>query len=113
MLTIYHNTRCKKSRAGLEYIQKKGLDYKIVEYLKFPLTKDELKNIIQKLNVKPFNLIRTQEAIYKSDFKGKEFTDDEWVDILIQHPKLLQRPIVVNNNKAVLGQPAEEIEKIL
>jgi len=110
MLKIYHNPRCKKSRAGLQFIKDKTSDFEIVEYLKNPINESELKELLMKLNKKPLEMIRTQEAIYKSDFKGKNFTDNEWVKIMIENPKLIKRPIVVKNNKAVWGDPAEELE---
>ncbi len=110
MFTIYHNPRCKKSRAGLQYLQSKTDDIKIVEYLKNPLTEAELKDLLAKLNKKPFEMIRTQEAVYKQNFKGKNFTDDEWIKIMVENPKLIKRPIVVKGNKAVWGDPAEELE---
>ena len=113
MLKIYHNPRCKKSRAGLQYLKDKGLEPEIVEYLKNPLTKDDLKNLLMKLNKSAFEMIRTQEAIYKQQFKGKNFNEDEWITIIIENPKLLKRPIVEIEHAAVWGNPAEEIEKVL
>ncbi len=110
MYTIYHNPRCKKSRAGLKYVQERTDDYEIVEYLKNPLTEKELETLLMKLNKKPQEMIRTQEDIYKKQFKGKEFTDHEWVKIMVENPKLIKRPIVVKGNKAVWGDPAEELE---
>jgi len=112
MYTIYHNPRCKKSRAGLQFLKDKNADFTVVEYLKNPLTQQEFKTLLAKLNLKPFEIVRTQEAIYKSDFKGKNFTDDEWVKIILENPKLIKRPIVVKDNKAVWGDPAENIEKL-
>ncbi len=112
MITIYHNPRCKKSRAGLEYLKNKGVEFTIREYLKEPLTEEELKDLLVKLNKKPLEMIRTQEAVYKQNFKGKEFTDDEWIKIIVENPKLLKRPIVVKDNKAVWGDPAENIEEL-
>ncbi len=112
MVTIYHNPRCKKSRAGMQFLQSKTDDFKIVEYLKNPLTEAELKDILMRLNKKPQEMIRTQEAVYKQNFKGKNFTDDEWVKIMIEYPKLIKRPIVVNGSKAVWGDPVEEIEAL-
>ena len=112
MITIYHNPRCKKSRAGLEYLKNKGVDFQIRQYLKEPLTEEELKDLLMKLNKKPQEMIRTQEAVYKQNFKGKEFTDDEWVKIIVENPKLLKRPVVVKDHKAVWGDPAENIEEL-
>ena len=110
MYTVYHNPRCRKSRAGLEYVKNKTSDVEVVEYLKNPLSEADLKMLLAKLNKKPLEMIRTQEAIYKSDFKGKNFTDEEWVKIMVANPKLIKRPIVVKNNKAVWGDPPEEID---
>lgn len=110
MYPVYHNPRCKKSRAGLEYVKSKTDDFEVIEYLKNFLTEDELKKLLMKLNKKPLEMIRTQEAIYRSDFKGRNFTDDEWIKIMVENPKLIKRPIVVKNNKAVWGDPPEEID---
>lgn len=113
MFKIYHNPRCKKSRAGLQYLQEKGIEPEIVEYLKKPLSVEDIKDMLVRLNKKPKEIIRTQEAIYKSNFKGKNFTDDEWVKILVEHPKLISRPIVVKGPKAVIGDPATEIDVLI
>jgi len=110
MYTVYHNPRCKKSRAGLQFVKDRTEDFQIIEYLKTPLTEDDLKLIFMQLNKKPQEMVRTQEAIYKSNFKGKNFTDEEWIKIIVENPKLLKRPIVVKGNKAVWGDPAEELE---
>jgi len=110
MFTIYHNTRCKKSRAGLQHLQSRTNDIEVVEYLKNPITEDVLKDLLMKLNKMPQEMIRTQEAVYKQQFKGKNFNDDEWVKIMVENPKLIKRPIVVSGNKAVWGDPPEEID---
>ena len=113
MYKIYHNTRCKKSRTGLQYLQDKGLEVEIIEYLKNPLTVEELIDLFAKLGRKPSEMIRKQEAIFKSDFKGKSFTEDEWIRIIAENPKLLNRPIIVRGNKAVWGDPVDNIEGVL
>ena len=110
MYKIYHNPRCSKSRAGLQFMESKGVELEIIQYMKDTITEEELNDLIIKLNIKPFDLIRTHEALYKSDFKGKEFTDEEWVKIMVQHPKLIHRPIVVGEYKAILGNPADKLE---
>lgn len=113
MYKIYHNPRCKKSRAGLQYLQEKGIEPEIFEYLKNPLTEEELKDLLVRLHKKPIDVIRTQEEVYRKEFKGKNFTDDEWVKIMLENPKLIHRPIVVKGPKAVIGDPAENIDVIL
>ncbi|RUA25306.1 MAG: arsenate reductase (glutaredoxin) [Bacteroidetes bacterium] len=113
MYKIYHNTRCKKSRAGLQYLQDKGLEVEIIEYLKNPLSIVELSQLFAKLDRKPSEMIRKQEAIFKSNFKGKTFTEDEWIRIIAENPKLLNRPIIERGNKAVWGDPVENIEELI
>lgn len=109
-MKIYHNPRCKKSRAGLQYLQEKGVEPEIIQYLKNPLTVDELKGLLKMLGKKPLEMIRTQEDLYKKEFKGKEFCDDEWIKIISENPKLLQRPIIVKKDKAVWGDPVDKID---
>ncbi len=113
MLQIYHNPKCRKSRAGLDYLKIKGLDFEVIEYLKTGLTVEVLQQLLQRLNVKPFELVRTQEDYFKHNLKGKNFSDEEWIQIIIENPKLLKRPIIVNNFKAILADPAEEADKVL
>ena len=110
MIKIYHNPRCKKSRAGLKYLKDKSVEFEMVEYLKNPLTEDELKDILVKMNIKPLDMIRTQEDIYRKQFKGKNFTDEEWVKIMIENPKLIKRPIVIKEYKAVWADPPENMD---
>ena len=110
MLRIYHNRRCKKSRAGLKYLEEKGVDFEIIEYLKNPLTEKELIVILMKMDAKPQDIIRTQEEIYRKQFKGKNFTDDEWVKILLENPKLIKRPIIEKEYKAVWADPCENMD---
>jgi arsenate reductase (glutaredoxin) len=113
MLKIYHNPRCKKSCEGLKYLQNKKVDFETVKYLEKGLTKAELKEILLKLNLKPHEIMRKQEEYYKKELKGKKFNDDEWIKILIENPKLLQRPIIVGKYKAVIAQPPEMAELVI
>ena len=113
MFKIYHNPRCRKSRAGLAFLQNRGLDAEIIEYIKNPDSEEELKEVLMKLNKKPREIIRTQEKVYKSQFRGKNFTDHEWIKILIEYPKLIQRPIVVKKHKAIIADPPENIDQLL
>ncbi len=111
-MKIYHNNRCKKSRAGLQYLQEKTSDFEIVEYLKNELSIAELTDIFKKLGKKPEEMIRKQEKVFKEKFKGKSFSDAEWIKIIANNPKLLNRPIVVKGEKAVWGDPAENINDL-
>ena len=111
---IYHNTRCRKSRAGLNYLEEKGIKPTVVEYLKDQaFTEKSLEDLLVKLALKPQEIIRTQEADYKQKFKGKEFSDEEWIKILVENPKLIRRPIVEKDDVAVLGDIVEHIDVLL
>ncbi|MCF6366806.1 MAG: arsenate reductase family protein [Bacteroidales bacterium] len=113
-MKIYHNPRCKKSRAGLEYLEEKKISFTKIMYLKDePFTDETLKSLLKKMNKTPLEIIRTQEKEYKDNFKGKIFTDDEWIKIMVKNPKFIQRPIIETENKAVLGDPPSNIEEIL
>lgn len=113
MITIYHNNRCRKSREGLEILENSGKEFKIVKYLEDIPSKEELKAIIKKLGIKPIELVRKNEAIWKSDYKGKDLSDEDIITAMIQHPKLIERPIVIHGNTAVIGRPPEDIKRII
>ena len=113
MLRIYHNPQCKKSRAGLQYLKESGQEVEVVEYLKNPMTEKEIEKLLVKLNLKPADLLRTQEDYYKKNLKGKKFEDHELIKIIIQNPKLMNRPVVEGVYKAVIGDPVENIAPLL
>lgn len=113
MIKIYHNPRCQKSRLGVKALEESGQAFTIVKYLETPLTVKQLKTIVQQLGLSPLELVRTQEAIWKSNFKGKVLSDEEIIQAMITHPKLMERPIVVNGDKAVIGRPTERILDLL
>lgn len=108
-MKIYHNPRCSKSRQTLNLISESGKEVEVIEYLNDIPTTAELKEIIGLLGITPEQLLRKGEAIYKENFKGKSFTDDEWIQIMVDNPKLIERPIVVDGKKAVLGRPPENV----
>ena len=112
MYTVYHNPRCKKSRAGLQYLIDKGLDHHIREYLKEPLNEAELTALVMKLHIKAVELVRTQEEVYKKELKGLNMNDEEWIKVMVENPKLIHRPIVEGKYKAVVGDPPENIDKL-
>lgn len=113
MIKIYHNPKCKKSRDGLKYLQDKGIDIEIVNYIKEGITEQELSEIVMKLNLKPANIVRTQEELYRKELKGRNFTDREWIKILSENPKLIERPIVMAKHKAVIAQPPGKADELL
>ncbi len=110
---IYHNPRCGKSRETLKILNERGENVQVVEYLKYCPSFEELKAIIDKLGLKPFDIIRKGEKIYKESYKGKDLSDDEWIQAMIENPILIERPIVVKANKAAVGRPPEQVLEIL
>ena len=112
MYTIYHNPRCKKSRAGLQYLKDKNMEFQIREYLKDPLSETELSALVMKLHVKPFELVRTQEEAYRRELKGLDLNDGEWIKVMVENTRLIHRPIVEGKYRAVLGDPPENIDQL-
>jgi arsenate reductase (glutaredoxin) len=113
MLKIYHNPRCSKSRETLKIIQDQNADVEIVEYLNEIPTASELKAILDKLGLEASQIIRKGEPIFKERFKGKNLTNDEWISAMVEFPKLMERPIVVKGDEAVLGRPPGNVLKLL
>jgi arsenate reductase len=113
MITIYHNPRCTKSREGLCELENNSKSFTIRKYFEEPFTKEELKGVIKKLTIKPLELVRTKESIWTENYKGKELSDDEIIDAMLLHPKLIERPIVVFENKAIIARPKEKINVFL
>ena len=112
-LTIYHNPRCRKSREALKYLVDNRIENRVVDYMKTKLTNRQLNEILLKLNKKAFQIVRTQEPIFKKELKGRKFEEDEWLKIIISEPRLLIRPIVVAKHKAVIAIPPENIKVLL
>ncbi len=113
MIKIYHNPRCRKSREGLQLVENSGKEFEIIKYLEDLPSEKELKEVIDLLGIKPEQLVRKGEAIWKEQFKGKELSDQEIIKAMIENPKLIERPIVINGNKAVIGRPPETILDII
>jgi len=113
MITIYHNNRCGKSRSVLCLLEENGQPFNVVEYLKEVPTVDKLKQLLKLLKLKPQDIIRTKEPLYVEQFKDKSLSDDEWIEILHEHPILIERPIVINGTKAVVARPPEKVHEIL
>lgn len=113
MIQIYHNPRCGKSREAKSVLEEKGIDFETIEYLKTPLTKVTLKELIDKIGIKPEELIRKQESVFKEKYKDAQLNDSQWIEAMVENPKLIERPIVVNGNKAVVARPAEKVEDVL
>ena len=110
---IYHNPRCSKSRETLGILKENGIDAEIVEYLKNTPSEKELKTILTQLNLKAVDILRKGESVFKENYKGKDLSNDEWVQAMVEHPKLIERPIVVKGNKAVLGRPPQKVLELI
>lgn len=112
-IKIYHNNRCSKSRNGLCLIEDSKQDFEVINYIQNPPTKEELQELLKMLDFSPIQLVRKGEAIWKENYKGKELTDNEIITAMINNPKLIERPIVVKGDKAVIGRPSENITELL
>ncbi|MCF7569086.1 arsenate reductase (glutaredoxin) [Sabulilitoribacter arenilitoris] len=113
MIKIYHNNRCSKSRFGLKILENSGKEFEIIKYLENMLSAKALKDIITILKIKPIDLVRKNEVIWKENYKNKTLTDTEIINAMVENPKLIERPIIVNGNKAVIGRPPELILDII
>lgn len=112
-IKIYHNNSCSKSRAALKEITQSGEVFEVINYLETLPSIAELKSILDKLKLKPFDIVRKKEKIYLEEFKGKELSDEEWIKVLHENPILIQRPIIVNGDKAVIARSEEAIDSII
>jgi arsenate reductase len=113
MIKIYHNPRCRKSREGLTILENSGKEFEIIKYLEEVPSEVTLKEIISLLGISPIQLVRKTEQIWKENYKGKELSDIEIIKAMIENPKLIERPIVIHKNKAVIGRPPENIISII
>ena len=113
MIKIYHNPRCGKSREGLHILENSGKEFEIIKYLEEIPSKEELESILQKLGIEPIVLVRQKEKVWIENFKGKNLSADEILEAMISNPILIERPIVINGNKAIIGRPPQDIETIL
>lgn len=113
MIEIYHNNRCSKSRMGLQLLEDSGREFQIINYLETPPSAGTLKKIIKLLGISPIDLVRKNESLWKENYKNKPLDDDEIIDIMVSNPKLIERPIVIHGDKAVIGRPTEKILDIL
>ncbi len=112
-MKIYHNPRCRKSRETLAILEENGIKPKIILYLEDSPTQKELKEIISLLNIKPKDLLRKTEPVYKELIKGKELSDSQLIKYMAQNPKLIERPIVIKNKKAIIGRPPENVLELI
>ena len=112
-MKIYHNPRCRKSRESVNYLADKNIHFEIIEYLKERVSENMMKSILKSLNMSAIELVRKNEKIWKDNFKRKELKEEEIISLLCNEPKLMERPIIVCKNKAVIGRPKENIDRLL
>ncbi len=112
-LILYHNNRCAKSRQALKILENSGLKFDTIEYLKKPLTEKEIKNLLKLLQLNAENIIRKGELLYKEKFATTNISENEWIKILANNPVLIERPILVKGNKAILARAPEKILELL
>lgn len=113
MIKIYHNPKCSKSRCAFDALKASEKQYEVVDYMKNPLTGSELKTIIAKLGVEPIALVRVKEAVWKEKFKDKILTDEQIIQAMLEYPQLIERPILIDEDKAVIARSPEKIAEIL
>ena len=112
-MKIYHNSHCSKSRETLALLKENTSNIEEFSYLTEEIDAKELLFIISKLGIKAEQLIRKGEEIYKTEFKGKILSDQEWIDVMVKYPKLIERPIVINGDKVAIGRPLKNVLLIL
>jgi arsenate reductase len=112
-LTIYHNPRCRKSREAVQYLNEIGKAFEIVKYLEQPFDRDTLKEVLNKINKKPSEILRKNETLWKKEFSSKQWSEEEVLDLLISHPKLIERPIVTDTKSGVLARPLENLVEFI
>lgn len=112
-VVIYHNPRCSKSRSVCEIVAAQGVKAEVIEYLQTPPSREELRGLLQKLGMKPEELVRRGEDVFKRQYAGRMLSDEEWLAALVAHPVLIERPIVVRGTRAVIGRPPERVMELL
>jgi len=112
-MKIYHNPRCSKSRQGLAILEASNQPFQVIKYLETPISENELSEIVKLLGIKPIQLIRKNESVWKENYKNKNLSDSQLIKVMVANPKLIERPIIINNGKAIIGRPPQLIENIL
>jgi arsenate reductase len=113
MIKIYHNSRCGKSRTAMQILQEKEIEFEVIEYLKTPLNQNQIKALLKKLGMNAMDLIRKNEEIYKTNFKDLQLSEKDWIKVLAENPILIERPIIENNERAIIARPPELVEEFI
>ena len=112
-VTIYHKPRCRKSREALSFLEEKSCKIKVVEYLNDLLSIDELSALLNDLNIRPIELVRKNESIWKEQFKDRNLSETAIIEAMAQNPKLIERPIIKSKKGAVVGRPLERVQEVI
>ena len=112
-MKYYHNNRCRKSREGLIFLKDRNINPEIIEYMNSKLNEEEIKSILKLLNYKAIDLIRKNESIYKEKIKGNSLSENELIKWMVREPKLIERPILINDDKATIGRPSENFLEVI
>ena len=110
---IYHNPRCRKSREALKYLQDKEYDFEVRDYIKNILSTGEIEELIESLKIKPIELVRKNETIWKGNFKNKDLDDNQIISVLSKYPKLIERPIVTKGKSSIIARPVDKLLNFL
>jgi arsenate reductase len=113
MINIYHNSRCKKSREAMEYLREKNINFNVIDYLNQNLSEEKLSSLLKKLGIRPIELVRKNESIWKENYKNKEISEVELIRILSLNPKLIERPIIETKKNAIIARPLEHLVNFL
>lgn len=113
MIQVYHNNRCGKSREAIKIVEASGKEFEIIKYLENPPTFDELELLLKKLNYQPLDLVRQKESIWTERFKGKKLSNEEIIKALVENPILIERPIIILKDKAIIARPTEKLNDFI
>lgn len=113
MIQIYHNSRCGKSRCALDLLENSGKEFEVIKYLENTPSAEELKSILKKLNISAIELVRKGETIWKEQFKDQELSEEALIEVMVANPILIERPIIVNGDKAIIARPPENTLSII
>lgn len=113
MIQVYHNNRCGKSREAIKILEEAGVAFEVIKYLENPPTFSELKELLEKLNYQPIDLVRKKEAIWIADYKGKELSDEQVIKAMVQHPILIERPIIIKGKAAIVARPLTNLNDFI
>ncbi|RYE25756.1 MAG: arsenate reductase [Sphingobacteriales bacterium] len=112
-ITVYHNIECSKSNSVTELLDEAGIPFKVRNYILQPLNEEELKELLEKLNIEPIELVRKGEPLYKEQYESKNLSASEWIQVLAANPMLIERPVVAKDGEAIIARPPEKVKTFI